>query len=102
MYWAASSKDRRTGQGLDRTINCVQILPQEALPPCGSELLYGGLEGTGDPSLDQLAHFCRGLQVYEGYLDDPRNTDNAWIETVAVSIHFQDQNDTELKRLEEV
>ena len=34
-------------------------------------------------------------------MDDPRNTDNAWIETVAVSIHFQDQNDMELKRLEE-
>ena len=35
-------------------------------------------------------------------MDDPRNTDNAWIETVAVSIHFQDQNDMELKRLEEL
>ncbi|XP_011809622.1 PREDICTED: transient receptor potential cation channel subfamily M member 2 [Colobus angolensis palliatus] len=39
------------------------------------------------------------IQVYKGYMDDPRNTDNAWIETVAVSIHFQDQNDVELNRL---
>lgn len=43
----------------------------------------------------------QGTEVYKGYVDDPRNTDNAWIETVAVSIHFQDQNDVELKRLEE-
>lgn len=41
----------------------------------------------------------QGMKVYKGYVDDPRNTDNAWIETVAVSIHFPDQNDVELKRL---
>ncbi|KAB0359104.1 hypothetical protein FD754_003260 [Muntiacus muntjak] len=41
----------------------------------------------------------QGTEVYKGYVDDPRNTDNAWIETVAVSIHFQDQSDMELKRL---
>lgn len=39
------------------------------------------------------------IQVYKGYMDDPRNTDNAWIETVAISVHFQDQNDVELNRL---
>lgn len=42
------------------------------------------------------------IQVYKGYMDDPRNTDNAWIETVAVSVHFQDQNDVELNRLNSV
>lgn len=26
-------------------------------------------------------------QVYKGYVDDPRNTDNAWMETVAVNFH---------------
>ncbi|CAI9175994.1 unnamed protein product [Rangifer tarandus platyrhynchus] len=41
----------------------------------------------------------QGTEVYKGYVDDPRNTDNAWIETVAVSIHFQDQSNMELKRL---
>jgi len=25
--------------------------------------------------------------VYAGYVDDPRNTDNAWMETVAVNFH---------------
>uniref|UniRef100_A0A3Q2E7M9 Nudix (nucleoside diphosphate linked moiety X)-type motif 9 n=1 Tax=Cyprinodon variegatus TaxID=28743 RepID=A0A3Q2E7M9_CYPVA len=29
--------------------------------------------------------FCS--QVYKGYVDDPRNTDNAWMETVAVNFH---------------
>lgn len=58
--------------------------------------------GVRAPSLDQIAHLCTGPQVYKGYVDDPRNTDNAWIEMVAVSIHIQGQNDVELKRLEEV
>ena len=25
--------------------------------------------------------------IYKGYVDDPRNTDNAWMETVAVEFH---------------
>lgn len=28
------------------------------------------------------------VQVYEGYADDPRNTDNAWIETTVLNIHL--------------
>ncbi|CAF3769194.1 unnamed protein product [Rotaria sordida] len=31
--------------------------------------------------------FSNGYKVYESYVDDPRNTDNAWIETVAVNFH---------------
>jgi len=27
------------------------------------------------------------LQVYRGYVDDPRNTDNAWMETQAYNFH---------------
>lgn len=27
------------------------------------------------------------LQIYAGYVEDPRNTDNAWIETIAVNYH---------------
>lgn len=30
--------------------------------------------------------------MYSGYVDDPRNTDNAWIETVAYNFHENDQN----------
>jgi len=32
--------------------------------------------------------FSGGKEVYRGYVDDPRNTDNAWMETTA--IHFHD------------
>lgn len=27
------------------------------------------------------------MQVYEGYFDDPRNTDNAWVEIVCGNVH---------------
>lgn len=28
-----------------------------------------------------------GTEIYKGYVDDPRNTDNAWMETVAFNFH---------------
>ncbi|KAL3314579.1 Nudix (Nucleoside diphosphate linked moiety X)-type motif 9 [Cichlidogyrus casuarinus] len=31
--------------------------------------------------------FSNGIKVYAGYVDDPRNTDNAWMETVAMNFH---------------
>ena len=34
--------------------------------------------------------------IYCGYVDDPRNTDNAWIETVATHYHCNAQQATEL------
>ncbi len=30
-----------------------------------------------------------GHEVYSGYVDDPRNTDNAWMETKAVHLHLK-------------
>lgn len=39
-------------------------------------------DGIETKLIDQL--FSNGQQVYRGYMDDPRNTDNAWIETVAM------------------
>nr|XP_023414940.1 transient receptor potential cation channel subfamily M member 2 [Loxodonta africana] len=59
--------------------------------------LVVGQAGWGHPG--RLPHPCSTFQVYKGYVDDPRNTDNAWIETVAISIHFEDQNDVDLKQL---
>jgi len=36
----------------------------------------------------QLKEFFKhGTEIYKGYVDDPRNTDNAWMETVAVNFH---------------
>lgn len=34
--------------------------------------------------------FSKGTEIYKGYVDDPRNTDNAWMETVAVNFHDDD------------
>jgi len=31
--------------------------------------------------------FRHGVEIYKGYVDDPRNTDNAWMETVAFNFH---------------
>ena len=31
--------------------------------------------------------FANGKEIYSGYVDDPRNTDNAWMETVAFLFH---------------
>jgi ADP-ribose pyrophosphatase len=28
-----------------------------------------------------------GVEIYSGYVDDPRNTDNSWMETVAYNYH---------------
>ncbi len=32
------------------------------------------------------------MQVYRGYVDDPRNTDNSWMETIAVNFHDDSGN----------
>jgi ADP-ribose pyrophosphatase len=32
--------------------------------------------------------FKEGRQIYQGYVDDPRNTDNAWMETTAYHFHL--------------
>lgn len=36
--------------------------------------------------------FNAGIEVYKGYVDDPRNTDNAWMETVAMNFHDEKAN----------
>ncbi len=33
--------------------------------------------------------FANGKEIYKGYVDDPRNTDNAWMETVAYNFHAE-------------
>ncbi len=43
------------------------------------EALRGGVD---ENSIKRL--FANGYKLYEFYVDDPRNTDNAWMETVAM------------------
>ncbi len=42
--------------------------------------------------MEEMLHklFAKGTEVYRGYVDDPRNTDNAWMETVAMNFHDED------------
>nr|XP_035138986.2 transient receptor potential cation channel subfamily M member 2 isoform X6 [Callithrix jacchus] len=77
-HWSLPGGSREPGETLPRKLK--QILRQEHWP-----------------SFEKLLK--HGSEVYKGYVDDPRNTDNAWIETVAVSVHFEDRNDVELNRL---
>lgn len=43
--------------------------------------------------------FEKGEKIYKGYVDDPRNTDNAWIETVALNFHDEDGKTVEQAKL---
>uniref|UniRef100_A0A182MB98 Nudix hydrolase domain-containing protein n=1 Tax=Anopheles culicifacies TaxID=139723 RepID=A0A182MB98_9DIPT len=50
------------------------------------------LEETMDNDAGEMAgeveqFFAAGTEIYKGYVDDPRNTDCAWMETVAVNFH---------------
>ncbi|MFN8613598.1 MAG: NUDIX domain-containing protein [Vulcanimicrobiota bacterium] len=40
--------------------------------------------------------FERATPVYRGYVDDPRNTDNAWMETQAFHLHLTDDEAKQL------
>ncbi|XP_041459667.1 transient receptor potential cation channel subfamily M member-like 2 isoform X2 [Lytechinus variegatus] len=59
----------------------------------GEEAL-GALNKTEEEAADIREHveklFLNGVEVYKGYVDDPRNTDNAWMETVAMNFHDED------------
>nr|XP_014345762.1 PREDICTED: transient receptor potential cation channel subfamily M member 2 [Latimeria chalumnae] len=37
--------------------------------------------------------------IYRGYVDDSRNTDNAWIETQAINVHFENTDDLIVAKL---
>lgn len=58
------------------------------------EFLEEALNVLQDPAKEAMVgdFFAAGEVVYRGYVDDPRNTDNAWMETVAS--HFHDEQGT--------
>lgn len=51
------------------------------------EALNGDDTGAIGRTLDEFFAPANGTVVYKNYVDDPRNTDNAWMETVAVNFH---------------
>ena len=52
---------------------------------CLQQLFVQSLSEDVRKCLDQLN--SKGEKFYEGYCDDPRNTDNAWLEIVAYNYH---------------
>jgi ADP-ribose pyrophosphatase len=68
-------------------------------PPKGELAFPGGMVDKGEQpfqtiarelkeELDVSVDFHRATTVYGGYVDDPRNTDNAWMETTAMHVHL--------------
>ena len=58
------------------------------------EFMEEALDSTGanKDNVEELREmiggfFDSGEEVYSGYVDDPRNTDNSWMETVAFNFH---------------
>ncbi|XP_078514884.1 transient receptor potential cation channel subfamily M member 2-like [Lissotriton helveticus] len=64
--------------------------PGEKLPSKLKEILKKGFWKALEALLE------KGTEVYIGYLDDPRNTDNAWVETRAVNVHFESPEQLDL------
>lgn len=53
--------------------------------------------GAGVQERELQAMFERATPVYTGYVDDPRNTDNAWMETQAFHLHLTPEEASKLQ-----
>lgn len=53
------------------------------------ELIEETLNNATESDVEKVTNFLNGncTNVYKGYVDDPRNTDNAWMETTACNFH---------------
>ncbi|CAF0784122.1 unnamed protein product [Rotaria sordida] len=60
---------------------------EHALAAVKREFIEEALNSNPDviKQVDKL--FKKANSVYKGYVDDPRNTDNAWTETEAINVH---------------
>ncbi|XP_069495749.1 transient receptor potential cation channel subfamily M member 2-like [Ambystoma mexicanum] len=95
---------RRNINGSISRKNSKKMLEILAVKPVTSEhwALPGGTLAPGEKLPSKLKEILKeefwhqfeamqvqGTEVYRGYLDDPRNTDNAWIETLAINVHLE-------------
>ncbi|XP_037136394.1 transient receptor potential cation channel subfamily M member 2 [Syngnathus acus] len=62
-----------------------------------AERLPSALLRTMGNSLYEKLHekILEGILVFQGYVDDVRNTDNAWVETTVFNIHLDSSEDSE-------
>jgi ADP-ribose pyrophosphatase len=61
------------------------------------ETVIQALERELKEETDADLNFENASLVYNGYVDDPRNTDNAWMETGAHHLHLENTDNTTLK-----
>lgn len=69
--------------GTEVSLTLVKEFREEALNVCHKD------QEKAQKMTEELKNnlFTNGSTIYEGYVDDPRNTDNAWMETVAKNFH---------------
>jgi ADP-ribose pyrophosphatase YjhB (NUDIX family) len=63
------------------------------------EAMGSGSDGADKDKIKRLAEkvfSAPGTLVYQGYIDDPRNTDHAWIESFGMHYHLSDELAQEL------
>lgn len=84
--WAIPGGMRDPGEMITKTL--VREFAEEAL---SHNLVYDekdNIDVRKGEIEEKLNRFFRdGIQIYKGYVDDPRNTDNAWMETIACNFH---------------
>ena len=80
------------------TGSLTHIPQSEALLRPLSDIVHRRLSGSHNMRTDSDQGFSASL-LYKGYLDDPRNTDNAWVETEVWNFHYDlgDEFDLRLK-----
>ncbi|MGH0117659.1 UNVERIFIED_CONTAM: hypothetical protein FKN15_041851 [Acipenser sinensis] len=107
-FWKRSSDDSVSKTGTKKVLEFIAIKCKEydcwAFP--GGVLQVGEtlpkrLKQLLNTKLQEEVQSMLGAatKVYEGYVDDPRNTDNAWVETTAINIHFDDTKHSVLEYL---
>ncbi|XP_033100603.1 transient receptor potential cation channel subfamily M member-like 2 [Anneissia japonica] len=80
QQWAIPGGMVEPGQVVSETLR--REFSEEALgqmTKCAEE------KATMAENIEKL--FANGIEIYRGYVDDPRNTDNAWMETYAMNFH---------------
>ncbi|XP_065336342.1 ADP-ribose pyrophosphatase, mitochondrial [Cloeon dipterum] len=56
------------------------------------EFLEEAMDSCSEEEISKIKSFfeSEGSEIYKGYVDDPRNTDNSWMETYAMNFHDHD------------
>lgn len=77
-----------------RRVDGLWALPGSFVRPAGTPLpVVAKVFGVSSSDSERLRFktvnefLTQGTSIFQGYMDDPRNTDNAWVETDAVHCH---------------